>query len=88
MPTKNQFPLLHSEAQKFLFGGSNGDFPKAESQSEPVEGFKPKTKAESVFRRGGMAEINAQLRHEKPELPRRKRRKLAKKMLKQRQKSA
>lgn len=43
---------------------------------------KPEVKEVHVFKRGGLAEINARLRHEEPELTRKKRRKKAKRLLK------
>ena len=45
---------------------------------------KPEVKEVHVFKRGGLAEINAQLRHDEPHLTRRNRRKKAVNMLRAR----
>lgn len=44
----------------------------------------PEVKEVHVFKKGGLAEINAQLRHEEPHLTRRQRRKKAAQILRQR----
>lgn len=51
-----------------------------EKMEEELE--KPEVKEVHVFKRGGLAEICARLRHEHPELTRKQRRKEAKRLLK------